>query len=119
MSLAHSWSGNLVTNATWNDFWLNEGFTTYFEMRIMEAVYGRDYSEMIAMISHQDMVTDIGELMDEEPASTSLKMNMDDEDPDDGVGAVAYDKGYHFVRLCEETVGRERWDAFLKNYFAV
>jgi leukotriene-A4 hydrolase len=116
--LAHSWSGNLVTNATWNDFWLNEGFTTYFEMRIMEAVYGRDYSEMIAMISHQDMVTDIGELMDEEPASTSLKMNMDNEDPDDGVGAVAYDKGYHFVRLCEETVGRERWDAFLKNYFA-
>ncbi len=115
--LAHSWSGNLVTNATWNDFWLNEGFTTYFEMRIMEAVYGRDYSEMIAMISHQDMITDIGELMDENPSSTSLKMKMDDEDPDDGVGAVAYDKGYHFVRLCEETVGRERWDAFLKNYF--
>ena len=46
--LAHSWSGNLVTNATWNDFWLNEGFTTYFERRIMEALYGRDYAEMLA-----------------------------------------------------------------------
>ena len=116
--LAHSWSGNLVTNATWNDFWLNEGFTTYFEMRIMEAVYGRDHSEMIASISHQDMVQDINALMDSEPEVTSLKMKMDQGDPDDGVGAVAYDKGYNFLRLCEETVGRERWDAFLKNYFA-
>ena len=115
--LAHSWSGNLVTNATWNDFWLNEGFTTYFEMRIMEAVYGRDHSEMIASISHQDMVHDITELMETKPEVTSLKMHMDDHDPDDGVGAVAYDKGYNFLRLCEETVGRERWDAFLKNYF--
>ena len=45
--LAHSWSGNLVTNATWNDFWLNEGFTVYFEHRIMEEVYGREYAEML------------------------------------------------------------------------
>src|SRR4029078_6044108 len=51
--LAHSWSGNLVTNATWNDFWLNEGFTVYFERRIMEAVSGRDYSEMLALLRHQ------------------------------------------------------------------
>ena len=116
--LAHSWSGNLVTNATWNDFWLNEGFTTYFEMRIMEAVYGRDYSEMIASISHQDMVADITELMAEDSLVTSLKMNMAGTDPDDGVGAVAYDKGYHFLRLCEETVGRERWDGFLSSHFS-
>lgn len=116
--LAHSWSGNLVTNATWNDFWLNEGFTTYFEMRIMEAVYGRDYSEMIASISHQDMVTDISELMAEDSTVTSLKMNMEGTDPDDGVGAVAYDKGFHFLRLCEETVGRERWDIFLNSHFS-
>ena len=116
--LAHSWSGNLVTNATWNDFWLNEGFTTYFEMRIMEAVYGRDYSEMIAGISHQDMVADITELMETDSASTALKMNMEGKDPDDGVGAVAYDKGYHFLRLCEETVGRERWDIFLNSHFS-
>src|SRR5699024_10192983 len=42
--LAHSWSGNLVTNATWDDFWLNEGFTVYFERRITEAEYGKDYA---------------------------------------------------------------------------
>ena len=53
--LAHSWSGNLVTNATWNDFWLNEGFTVYFERRIMESLYGRDYSEMLALLGYQDL----------------------------------------------------------------
>ena len=116
--LAHSWSGNLVTNATWDDFWLNEGFTTYFEMRIMEAVYGRDYSEMIASISHQDMVNDIGKLMETDSLATSLKMDMRGRDPDGGVGAVAYDKGYEFLRLCEETVGRERFDIFLNSHFS-
>ncbi len=115
--LAHSWSGNLVTNATWGDFWLNEGFTVYFEMRIMEAVYGRDYSEMTASISHQDMVKDLTAMMADEAPKTALKMKTDVENPDDGVSAVAYDKGYNFLRLCEETVGRERWDAWLKNYF--
>ena len=58
--LAHSWSGNLVTNATWNDFWLNEGFTTYFEGRIMEAVYGKDYSDMLAVLGRQDL----GDILD-------------------------------------------------------
>jgi len=116
--LAHSWSGNLVTNKTWNDFWLNEGFTTYFEMRIMEAVYGRDYSEMIASLSHQDMVHDITGMMESEPEMTSLKMHLNGIDPDDAVGAVAYDKGYNFLRLCEETVGRERWDVFLNSHFS-
>jgi hypothetical protein len=116
--LAHSWSGNLVTNKTWNDFWLNEGFTTYFEMRIMEAVYGREYSEMIASLSYQDMVHDITGMMESEPEMTSLKMHLNGIDPDDAVGAVAYDKGYNFLRLCEETVGRERWDIFLNSHFS-
>ena len=60
--LAHSWSGNLVTNATWRDFWLNEGFTTYLERRIQEEVYGRDYSEMLAILSMQDLKDEIAAL---------------------------------------------------------
>jgi leukotriene A-4 hydrolase/aminopeptidase len=115
--LAHSWSGNLVTNQTWNDFWLNEGFTVYFEMRIMEAVYGRDYSEMLAMISHADMKAEVEEIMADKPEDTRLKLDLKGRDPDEGMSAIAYDKGYHFLRLCEETVGREKWDNFLKNYF--
>ena len=51
--LAHSWSGNLVTNATWSDFWLNEGFTTYVEFRIMEAVYGKDRADMLRVLGRQ------------------------------------------------------------------
>ena len=57
--LAHSWSGNLVTNATWNDFWLNEGFTVYFERRIMEALYGKDYTDMLALLGFQDLTSEL------------------------------------------------------------
>jgi len=114
--LAHSWSGNLVTNATWADVWLNEGFTTYFEMRIMEAVYGREYSEMLAALSLQDLretvatagADSVRTQLAVEPGTTAA--------PDDST-SVAYDKGYFFLRHCEETVGRERFDAFLHRYF--
>lgn len=117
--LAHSWSGNLVTNATWDDFWLNEGFTVYFENRIMEAVYGRDFAEMLAGIGYADMVEEIADLTAKgELAKTSLKANMAGTDPDDGVGPIAYDKGYHFLRLIDETVGREKFDGFLRTYFS-
>jgi len=114
--LAHSWSGNLVTNQTWNDFWLNEGFTVYFENRIMEAVYGKDYSEMLALISFQDLQDEVKSFADN-PKDTHLKLELANRDPDDGMNSIAYDKGYFFLRLIEETVGREKWDNFLKNYF--
>lgn len=116
--LAHSWSGNLVTNANWNDFWLNEGFTVYFENRIMEAVYGRSYSEMLATLSLQDLKDEIEDITTNGlVADTHLKLNLDGRNPDDGMTTIAYDKGYYFLRLLEETVGRVPFDAFLKNYF--
>lgn len=117
--LAHSWSGNLVTNATWDDFWLNEGFTVYFEQRIMEALYGRSYSEMLASLSLSDLKTEVDEMIRNGSADdTRLKLNLADRNPDDGVTSIAYDKGYNFLRLVEETVGRERFDVFLKKYFS-
>ncbi len=115
--LAHSWSGNLVTNATWDDFWLNEGFTVYFEQRIMESVYGRDISEMLSTLSYQGLVDEVDAIMDVNPNDTHLRLHLMDRDPDDGMTAIAYDKGYFFLRLLEETVGRNRFDAFLKEYF--
>lgn len=114
--LAHSWSGNLVTNATWNDFWLNEGFTVYFEMRIMEAVYGKERADMLALISRQDLADELENLKDT-PDATRLKLDLKGKNPDDGMNNIAYDKGYLFLRTLEETVGRERFDAFLKDYF--
>jgi leukotriene-A4 hydrolase len=117
--LAHSWSGNLVTNSTWDDFWLNEGFTVYFEQRIMEAVYGRETSEMLAKLSQQGLLEEEVDIRVNEnrPNDTKLKFDLTGRNPDDGMTAIPYDKGYFFLRLIEETVGRESWDAFLKQYF--
>ncbi len=113
--LAHSWSGNLVTNATWDDFWINEGFTVYFEYRIMEDVYGRDFSEMLAKISLNELKALLKEMKNNE--DTKLKINLKGRDPDEGMTSIAYDKGYFLLRKIEEKVGREKWDAFLRTYF--
>jgi len=112
--LAHSWSGNLVTNETWDDFWLNEGFTVYFEFRIMEELYGKEVSEMLAALSIQDLYQTMEEL---DPVDTHLKLQLKDRNPDDGMNDVAYNKGYWLLRSIEERVGRQKMDAFLKNYF--
>jgi aminopeptidase N len=114
--LAHSWSGNLVTNATWDDFWLNEGFTIYYERRIDEALYGREFSEMEPLLGLESLRTAITE-MGPDSAYTKLHLNLVGRDPDDGSSDIAYEKGYLFLRQIEETVGRERWDSFLRKYF--
>lgn len=117
--LAHSWSGNLVTNATWNDFWLNEGFTVYFEHRIMEKLHGTDYAEMLATLALQDLKASIEELTEAgQREDTKLKLNLHHRNPDDGVTDIAYNKGYFFLRSIEEKFGRSRFDSFLKDYFA-
>ncbi|HYE42935.1 MAG TPA: M1 family metallopeptidase [Caulobacteraceae bacterium] len=112
--LAHSWSGNLVTNATWDDFWLNEGFTTYFENRIMEALYGKDRAAMLQSLGWRDLQATIAE---SEPRDTHLHLALAGRDPDDGMSDVAYEKGAAFLRHIERTVGRERFDAWLRSYF--
>ncbi len=112
--LAHSWSGNLATNATWDDFWLNEGFTVYFERRIAEALYGRDYSEMLALLGFQDLTHTLADLPAED---TRLKLDLEGRSPDDGMSDIAYEKGYFMLRMIEENVGREKFDSFLKTYF--
>lgn len=114
--LAHSWSGNLVTNATWNDFWLNEGFTVYIEKRIMEELYGDSYSEMLNLLDYQDLLQTVNKLGENSPL-TQLKLDLSGKDPDKGMTDIAYEKGYHFLRVIEKEVGRERFDAFLKSYF--
>jgi aminopeptidase N len=114
--LAHSWSGNLVTNATWNDFWLNEGFTVYFERRIMEALYGKPYADMLWVLGRQDLDEIVQEL-GPESADTHLFLNLAGRDPDEGTTQVAYEKGALFLHAIADVVGRERWDRFLHGYF--
>ena len=112
--LAHSWSGNLVTNATWDDFWLNEGFTTYIEARIMEAVRGKDYADMLRQLGRQDLEETLATT---DSADTRLRLELEGRDPDDGVTSIAYEKGSAFLQTIESVVGRERLDAWLRSYF--
>ncbi len=116
--LAHSWSGNLVTNATWDDFWLNEGFTVYFENRIMEALYGPERSRMLADLGWSDMESAIADAGGPTGADTRLHLDLAGRDPDDGMTDIAYEKGATFLRTLEAAAGRPRWDAYLKGYFA-
>ncbi len=112
--LAHSWSGNLVTNASWNDFWLNEGFTVYLERRIMEELYGKDYAAMLDDLGYDDLKRSIARM---EPRDTHLKLDLKGRDPDEGLTDIAYEKGYLFLKSLEQQVGRERFDRFLRAHF--
>ena len=116
--LAHSWSGNLVTNAAWEDFWLNEGFTVYFENRIMEELYGKEVADMLAIIEFQELESEMNDIShSEHPEDTQLKLKLESRNPDDGMTSIAYVKGAFFLKTLEQKVGRELFDKFLKSYF--
>jgi leukotriene-A4 hydrolase len=115
--LAHNWSGNLVTNATWDDIWMNEGFTVYFERRISEAMNDKTYVDMLWELGYQDLeaaVEDFGK----DSRKTWLKQDLKGKDADEGLSDIPYEKGALFLCLIEQNVGREKWDAFLKQYFS-
>ena len=112
--LAHSWSGNLVSNATWRDFWLNEGFTVYVENRIQEAVFGRERAEMEATLEVQELEAELARL---KPRDQVLHVELSGRDPDEGFTAVPYIKGMLFLLSLETVAGRPAFDAFLRSYF--
>ncbi len=112
--LAHSWSGNLVTNATWRDFWLNEGFTVYLERRIVEAIYGQRREQMEDALGLQSLRRDLAGL---DPAHQQLAIDLRKDDPDEGVTDVAYEKGKLFLQFLESRFGRDTLQAFLRGYF--
>jgi leukotriene-A4 hydrolase len=112
--LAHSWSGNLVTNATWSDFWLNEGFTTYIENRIQEAVYGREQALMEQVLARRELDQELATF---DQRDQILHIDLEGRDPDEGTTQVPYVKGALLLRRMEEAFGRDNFDAFLKGYF--
>src|SRR4051812_29303839 len=115
--LAHSWSGNLVTNATWNDFWLNEGVTTYIQSRIMERLYGKAATDREIALEWGDLQTDTKDAGGPASPMTRLHLDLKGQDPDQIPTGLAYEKGAAFLRTIETAVGRERFDAWLRGYF--
>lgn len=114
--LAHSWSGNLVTNATWRDGWLNEGFTTYFERRIMEAVYGDERARMEWGVGLQDLREALSTLGPDEAWRGALAPDLSRRIEEDG-SSVAYEKGSLFLYQLERRIGRAELDTFLQGWF--
>lgn len=114
--LAHSWSGNLVTNANWNDIWLNEGFTTYAERRIVEAVYGKERAQMEALLGYQDLQDTLQALQSRKP-DQRLAADATGRDPDLLLTSIAYEKGALFLTHLEQIYGRDRFDKFIRRWF--
>ncbi len=113
--LAHSWSGNLVTNASWKDMWLNEGFTTYVQGRIVEAVYGKELADMEDVIGEFDAKKEVRELA---PTMQLLALPaMPGVDPDEALTDIAYEKGQWFLTFLEQRYGRAIFDPFIRSWF--
>ncbi|MCH6483313.1 M1 family metallopeptidase [Pseudoxanthomonas sp. LH2527] len=113
--LAHSWSGNLVTFSSAKHGWLNEGFTSYVENRIVEALYGKEQASMEYAIARNSLKKEIGSMPE---ATQSLAVKPGTQlDADDALSAVSYDKGAWFLQFLEERFGRQEFDAFLRGYF--
>jgi len=115
--LAHSWSGNLATNATWSDLWLNEGMTTYAERRIVESLYGKKVAAQQVALGIDALTKAVGENGGPTGPDTALHISLKGRHPDDGSTDITYEKGAAFLRMIEATVGRDRFDAYLKGWF--
>ena len=113
--LSHSWTGNLVTNASAEDFWINEGFTVFGERRILELIEGKDMVALHAAVGRQSLDEAIANFRDR-PELTRLRTKLAGVDPDDAFSQVPYEKGYLFLRALEDVVGREAFDQFLRRY---
>ena len=113
--LAHSWTGNLVSGASAEHFWLNEGMTVWAERRIVEALFGRERAELDAALGRRELDETLMAFADR-PQLTRLRTSLDGIDPDEVFSLVPYEKGYSFVRALEQAVGREAFDRFVGRY---
>ena len=113
--LAHSWTGNLVTNASVDHFWLNEGATVWAERRIVEALHGEDAAALGWAIGEKALQAEF-KRFGADAAVTRLRNDLTGTDPDDVFSSIPYEKGARFLVLLERIAGRERFDAFIRSY---
>jgi leukotriene-A4 hydrolase len=115
--LSHSWSGNLVSCASWEHFWLNEGWTTYLERRIQAALHGEPHRHFSAIIGWKALEESV-ERFGADHEYTKLITNLKGQDPDDAFSSIPYEKGFHALYAFELLVGKEKWDKFIPHYFS-
>jgi leukotriene-A4 hydrolase len=114
--LSHSWSGNLVSNCSWEHFWLNEGWTTYLERRVQAHLYGEPYRHFSAVIGWKALEGSVERYGTEHPY-TKLVTDLKGNDPDDAFSSIPYEKGFHALYAFELLLGKEKWDSFIPHYF--
>ncbi|EAS30253.2 leukotriene A-4 hydrolase [Coccidioides immitis RS] len=114
--ISHSWSGNLVTNCSWEHFWLNEGWTTYLERRIQAAIHGEPYRHFSAIIGWKHLVDSV-ERHGDTHEFTKLVVDLKGKDPDDAFSSVPYEKGFTFIFHLENLIGKDKFDKFIPHYF--
>lgn len=113
--ISHSWTGNLVTNKNWANFWMNEGFTTFLERKIGELVYGEEFSILEKEVGKGGLIETINDI-GKEHNFTSLAPNFEHCDPDDGFSRIPYEKGFTFLQYLEDLVGKAKFQSILKTY---
>src|SRR5262249_11362932 len=113
--LAHSWTGNLVSNATGEHFWLNEGWTVWAERRILEALRGPEAAALSWALGAASLKQSLARFGADSPL-TKLRTELDGIDPDDAYSTIPYEKGALFLALLERTAGRDRFDVFVREY---
>jgi hypothetical protein len=117
--LAHSWTGNLVTNINAEHFWLNEGFTVFAERRILEALEGHEVAEIHAALGRNDLDESVARFDKAgTPELTKLRTKLAGIDPDEAFSVVPYEKGYLLLRALEAAAGRASFDALVKSWLA-
>lgn len=114
--LSHSWSGNLVSAASWEHFWLNEGWTTYLERRIQAAIHGESHRHFSSIIGWKALEDSIERYGKDNPY-TKLVVDLKGNDPDDAFSSIPYEKGFHALYAFELLLGKEKWDSFIPHYF--
>jgi leukotriene-A4 hydrolase len=113
--LAHSWSGNLVTNASWKHWWLNEGFTTYVTTRIVEAIYGEDTALENLQLEQEEALASLATIPQQKQALLTRDPDTSSEHYTDQ--ELAYPKGAWLLRTLEQRAGRAVFDPFLRGWF--
>lgn len=116
--LAHSWAGNLVTNCSWEHFWLNEGWCVYLERKILGKVHGPAFRDFCAIIGWYDMAKSIKAMGDNQDRFSSLYHDLKDGcDPDEAFSVVPYEKGSTLLYYLETLLTPEKFDPFIPYYF--